>query len=67
VPLQRWQRGRRQGLPCRHANHLSQRDFEICLGFDVESIADRSGIDAMPELHAALVEKYKVEDATTPG
>ena len=50
-----------------HANYLSQKDIEICLGFDVESLADRTGIDAMRELHAALVEKYKLEDATTPA
>ena len=45
-----------------HGNYLSQKDIEICLGLDVESLADRPGIDAMRELHAALVEKYKSED-----
>lgn len=50
-----------------HGNYLSQKDIEICLGFDVESLADRPEIDAMRELHAALVEKYKVEDATRPA
>ncbi|OHC64874.1 MAG: hypothetical protein A2040_07860 [Rhodocyclales bacterium GWA2_65_19] len=50
-----------------HGNYLSQKDIEICLGFDVESLADRPGIDAMRELHAALVEKYKLEDVTTPA
>ena len=50
-----------------HGNYLSQKDIGICLGFDVESLADGPGIDAMRELHAALVEKYKVEDATTPA
>ena len=48
-----------------HGNHLSQKDIEICLGFDVESLADRPEIDAMRELHAALVEKYKSEDANS--
>ncbi|MGB4333853.1 MAG: hypothetical protein WBJ41_03305 [Chromatiaceae bacterium] len=43
-----------------HGNYLSQKDIEICLGFDVESLADRPGIAGMRELHAALVEKYKV-------
>lgn len=42
-----------------HGNYLSQKDIEICQGFDVESLADRPGIDAMRELHAALVEQYK--------
>jgi hypothetical protein len=49
-----------------HGNYLSQKDIEICLGFDVESLADRPGIDAMRELHAALVEKYQSEDASEP-
>ncbi len=48
-----------------HGNYLSQKDIEICLGLDVESLADRPGIDAMRELHAALVEKYKSEDANS--
>jgi hypothetical protein len=42
-----------------HGNYLSQKDIEICQGFDVESLADSQGIDAMRELHAALVEQYK--------
>lgn len=46
-----------------HGNHLSRKDIEICPGFDVESLADRPGIEGMREPHAALVEKYKVEDA----
>ena len=50
-----------------HGNYLSQKDIEICLGFDVESLADRPGIEGMRELHAALVEKYTVEDATGPA
>ncbi|MBI4986891.1 MAG: hypothetical protein HZC24_16485 [Rhodocyclales bacterium] len=50
-----------------HGNYLSQKDIEICLAFDIESLADRPGIDAMRELHAALAEKYRVEDATTPA
>ena len=50
-----------------HGNYLSQKDIEICLGFEVESLADRPGIEGMRELHAALVEKYKVEDANSAG
>jgi hypothetical protein len=46
-----------------HGNYLSQKDLEICLGFDVESLAAESGVKGMRELHAALVERYKVEDA----
>ena len=48
-----------------HGNYLSQKDIEICLGFDVESLADRPRIDAMRELHAFLVEKYKSEAASS--
>jgi len=48
-----------------HGNYLSQKDIEICLCFDVESLADRPKIDAMRELHAALVEKYKSEAANS--
>ena len=47
-----------------HGNYLSQKDIEICLGFDVESLADRPGIKGMRELHAALAETYTTDDAT---
>lgn len=47
-----------------HGNYLSQKDIEICLGFDIEPLADRTGIAGIRDLHAALVEKYTVEDAT---
>lgn len=46
-----------------HGNYLSQKDIEICLGFDVESLADRPEIEAIRELHAVLVETYKAEYA----
>ncbi|MDP2956978.1 MAG: hypothetical protein Q8N53_11210 [Longimicrobiales bacterium] len=48
-----------------HGNYLSQKDIEICLGFDVEPLADRPSIEGMRELHAALVENYEVEDANS--
>ena len=48
-----------------HGNYLSQKDIDICLGFDVESLADRPGIEGMRELHAALAETYKAEDANS--
>ena len=44
-----------------HDNYLSQKDIEFCLCFDVESLADRPEIDALRDLHAALVENYKQE------
>jgi hypothetical protein len=48
-----------------HNNYLSRKDIEICLGFDIEPSADRPEIEAMRELHAALVEKYTIEDANS--
>jgi hypothetical protein len=47
-----------------HAHYLSQKDIEICLGFDVDLLVDRPGIEGMRELHAALVETYGVEEAS---
>lgn len=48
-----------------HGNYLSQQDIEVCLDLDIESLADRPGNDGMRELHAALVEQYGVEDASS--
>ena len=50
-----------------HNNYLSQKDIEICLGFDIEPLAERTGIAEIRALHAALVEKYTVEDASSPA
>jgi len=47
-----------------HGNYLSQKDIEICLGFDVASLADRPGAEGMRELHTALAETYTTDDAT---
>ena len=41
-----------------HDNYFSQRDIEICLGFDLASLADRPEIDGMCMLHEALVSNY---------
>ncbi len=48
-----------------HGNYLSQKDIEICLGFDVESLAGRLDIGGIRELHAALVATYETEDANS--
>lgn len=48
-----------------HGNYLSQKDIEICLGFDTEALADCPGIGGMRELHAALAEKYMAKDASS--
>lgn len=47
-----------------HGNYLSQKDIEICLGFDVESLAECLGIEGIRELHAVLAETYTIDDAT---
>lgn len=38
-----------------NGNYLSQRDVDICLGFDMETLTDSPGIAGMRELHVALV------------
>jgi hypothetical protein len=42
-----------------HGNYLSQRDIEICLGFDVGTFAARPEYKNMRELHDALVATYR--------
>jgi hypothetical protein len=44
-----------------HANYMSQRDLDICLGFDVESLKDHEGVDQIRALHRALVTEYKTD------
>jgi hypothetical protein len=41
-----------------HSNYLSQKDIEICLGFDLEPFGARPEYKNMRELHDALVAKY---------
>jgi hypothetical protein len=41
-----------------HSNYLSQKDIEICLGFDVVTLSAEPGIEGIRELHTALVEVY---------
>ena len=41
-----------------HGNYLSQRDIEICLGFDLGEFAARPEYESMRELHDALVAIY---------
>ena len=45
-----------------HGNYMSQKDIEICLGFDFAGIADRPGIDSIRRLHEALVSIYGPDD-----
>ena len=48
-----------------HGNDLSQKDIDICLVFDAESLASSPGIEGIRELHGSLTETYKGEDATS--
>jgi len=45
-----------------HGNYLSQKDIDICLGFDLTSIADRPEIDRIRTLHEALKLEYGPDD-----
>jgi len=46
-----------------HGNYLSQKDVDICVGFDPESLADNPGIASIRALHDALVANYTAHDA----
>jgi hypothetical protein len=45
-----------------HKNYLSQKDIEICLGFDLAGIADRPEIDNLRRLHDVLKSVYGKDD-----
>jgi len=44
-----------------HANYMSQRDVDICLGFDIESLKGTESFDEIGTLHEALAEEYKTD------
>lgn len=46
-----------------HGNYLSQKDIEICLGFDLEILAANVEIASIRELHDALGVGYAAHDA----
>ncbi len=46
---------------------MSQRDIDICLAFDVETLHTHEGIAAIRELHATLVKDYKTDESNTPA
>ena len=41
---------------------ISQKDIEICLGFDLAGIADRPEIDSIRTLHETLKSEYGSDD-----
>jgi hypothetical protein len=45
-----------------HENYLSQKDIEICLGFDLASILAPPEIDSIRALHEVLISEYGSDD-----
>ena len=45
-----------------HENYLSQKDIDICLGFDLSSLAGQPQHENMIELNEALKTEYGVEE-----
>jgi hypothetical protein len=45
-----------------HDNYLSQKDIDICLGFDLDNLADRPEIDGIRTLHEVLKSGYGPDD-----
>lgn len=41
-----------------HGNYLSQKDIEICLGFDLANLAQPPEIDSIRRLHEMLQSEY---------
>jgi hypothetical protein len=46
-----------------HGNYLSQKDVDICVGFDLETLAHDPGIASIRALHDAFVANYTAHDA----
>jgi|SRR6185437_556395 len=45
-----------------HGNYLSRRDIDICLNFDLESLAGEAAFADIHVLHEALVSGYQCDD-----
>ena len=45
-----------------HGNYLSQKDIDICLGFDLASLAQQPEFENMRTLHEALKSEYGSDD-----
>jgi hypothetical protein len=48
-----------------HANYMSQRDVDICLGFDIECLNDHESAEEIKLLHEALAKEYEGEIQTS--
>ena len=44
-----------------HGNYMSQRDIDICLAFDAESLKDHKGIEQIRALDEVLAKEYEAE------
>ena len=42
-----------------HPNYLSQKDIEICIGFDVTGLSSHEHFDKIQKVHDALIAGYK--------
>ncbi len=49
-----------------HGNYLSQKDIEICLGFDLTSLNAQPQYENMRKLHDVLVAIYRTDEASAP-
>lgn len=47
-----------------HGNYMSQRDIDICLGLDLETLKEHPDIGEIGSLHAALTKAYGAEVPT---
>lgn len=47
-----------------HGNYMSRRDVDICLGFDIDSLADPEAAEEIRALHEALAKEYKTDVPT---
>ena len=41
-----------------HGNYMSQKDIEICLGFDLEPLKSEANFPAIEALHRSLCTSY---------
>ena len=45
-----------------HENYISQKDIDICLGFDVAGLVDQPEFENIRALHEALISEYGPDD-----
>jgi hypothetical protein len=50
-----------------HGNYLSQEDVDICLGFDLETLADNAGIANIRALHHVLGASFAARNEEVPA